>query len=317
MLEEVKFTVITPVFNGEKYIRETIESVLDHKKSTPIEYIIIDDGSTDSTPKILKEYRDRISVITKPNAGQAKAINDGISHASGKYSIVVNADDPLPSSKLFEKAAEILDSKPDVVVVYPDWKIIDQNGKVLKEVITEEYSSGELIGNFNCLVGPGGIFRTETAREVGGWDSKMRYVPDYKFWLAMSTKGIFQRIPATLAIWRTHEDSLSVGGRSAEMAEERINVMSDFLKEYPQVTTLSKRALSNAFYRAALLTFFDPLIPGRRYLRNSFLEDKRNLFTKNKLVLLYIFVAPELKKIIQVPTIKKSLMKIAKYLKLP
>lgn len=316
MLEEVKFTVITPVFNGEKYIRETIESVLDHKKSMPIEYIVVDDGSTDSTPKILNEYIDRLSVVTKPNAGQAQAINDGISNASGKYSIVVNADDPLPSNKLFEKAAEILDSKPYVVVVYPDWKIIDENGKVIKEILTEEYSSDELIGNFNCLVGPGGIFRTETAREVGGWDSKMRYVPDYKFWLAMSTRGTFQRIPATLAVWRAHGNSLSVGGRSAEMAMERIKVVSDFLQEYPQEQTLSNRALSNAYYRAALLTFFDPLIPGRQYLRNSFSQDKRNLFTKNKLVLLYILVAPELRRITKVPIFKNLLIKIAEHIKL-
>ena len=127
----------------------------------------------------------KTTIVTgKPNAGQAEAVNDGINFASGKYSIVVNAGDPLLPNKLFENAAKIMDSNLSVVVVYPDWKIINENGKVIKEIFTEEYSPDELIGNFNCLVGPGGIFRTETAREVGGWDSSMKYVPDYKFWLS-------------------------------------------------------------------------------------------------------------------------------------
>lgn len=316
MKNDVKFTVITPVYNGEKFIRATIESVLFHFMSTSIEYIVIDDGSTDSTAKIINEYKDRISIITKPNAGQAEAINDGIQIAAGKYSLVVNADDPLLSNDLFGKAAEILELKPNVVVVYPDWKIIDEQGRDLKRIITQEYSSDELIGNFNCLVGPGGIFRTETAREVGGWDSSMKYVPDYKFWLEMSTRGSFQRIPETLAVWRTHESSLSVGGRSVEMAQERIKVISDFLQKYPQKLALSYKALSNAYFRAAVLTFFDPMIPGRRYLVKSLSLDKRNLLSKNRFVLLYILVAPELRRITQIPVINRVIMKIARRVKL-
>lgn len=316
MKNDVLFTVITPVYNGEKFIRATIESVLLNFKTASIEYIVIDDGSTDSTLKIVNEYKDRISVITKANAGQAEAINDGIKLAAGKYSLIVNSDDPLLSNDLFEKAAEILESKPNVVVVYPDWKIIDENGRDVKQIVTQEYSSDELIGNFNCLVGPGGIFRTETAREVGGWDSSMKYVPDYKFWLEMSTRGSFQRIPKTLAVWRTHESSLSVGGRSAEMAKERIKVISDFLQKHPQKIALSNKALSNAYYRAAVLTFFDPMITGRRYLVNSFSLDKRNLLSKNKFVLLYILVAPELRRITQISLINRVIKKIARRIKL-
>lgn len=316
MKNNTHFTVITPVYNGEKFIRATIESVLAHKMATSIEYIVIDDGSTDSTSKILNEYKDHITVITKPNAGQAEAINDGINFASGKYSIVVNADDPLLPNKLFENAAKIMDSNSSVVVVYPDWKIINENGKVIKEIFTEEYSPDELIGNFNCLVGPGGIFRTETAREVGGWDSSMKYVPDYKFWLEMSTKGIFQRIPETLAVWRTHENSLSVGGRSVEMAQERIKVIDDFLQKYPQKQALANKALSNAYYRAAVLIFFDPMITGRNYLLKSFSFDFRNLLSKNKFILLYILAAPALRRITQISFVKTSIMKLARRIKL-
>jgi glycosyltransferase involved in cell wall biosynthesis len=244
--------------------------------------LVVNDGSWDSTSTILNEYKDRLKVITKGNSGQAEAINVGINVASGKYCTVVNADDPIISGKLFEKAAEILDSNPSIVVVYPDWSIVGLDGKTIRQISTKEFSPAELIGNFNCLVGPGGVFRTDIAREVGGWDSSVKYVPDYKFWLEMSTKGSFQRIPEALAVWRTHRGSLSVEGRSIQMAEERVKVIKDFLERHPQDIHLSAKALSNAYFRAAVLTFFDPMVPGRQYIKNSFLLDQQNLLRKNK-----------------------------------
>lgn len=312
MSETTKFTVITPVFNGEKFIRETIESVLTHSKSLSIEFLVVDDGSCDNTPNILNEYKDRLKVIRQENSGQAEAINVGINQATGKYCIVVNADDPIISSKLFEKAASIFESDPSIVVVYPDWSIVDLSGRVIRAITTKEYSHEELVGNFNCLVGPGGVFRTDIAKEVGGWDSSVKYVPDYKFWLEMSMKGQFQRIPDFLAVWRTHGGSLSIDGRSHRMAEERINVIKDFLERHPQEANLSARALSNAYYRAALLTFFDSKVPGRRYIKASFLLDRKNLLRKNKMVLIYILISPSRLKIMQSTKVKSFMMTIAR-----
>jgi glycosyltransferase involved in cell wall biosynthesis len=312
MRETTKFTVITPVYNGEKFIRETIESVLTHTASLGIEYLVVDDGSWDSTPTILNEYKDRLKVITKENSGQADAINVGINLATGEYSTVVNADDPIVSGELFKEAAVILDADPSIVVVYPDWCIVDLDGNTIREIPTKEFSYAELVGNFNCLVGPGGVFRTDIAREVGGWDSSIKYVPDYKFWLEMSTRGSFQRIPNSLAVWRTHGGSLSIAGRSVQMAEERINVMKDFLKRHPQEINLSARALSNAYYRAAILTFFDPKVPGRKYIKRSFYLDRQNLLSKNKLVLIYILIVPSRLKIMQSTTVKSLMMSVAR-----
>jgi glycosyltransferase involved in cell wall biosynthesis len=312
MRETTKFTVITPVYNGEKFIRETIESVLTHTESLGIEYLVVDDGSWDGTPSILNDYKNRLKIIRKENSGQAEAINVGINLAVGRYCTVVNADDPIVSDELFKEAAVILDANPSIVVVYPDWCIVDIEGNTIRKIPTKEFSYEELVGNFNCLVGPGGVFRTDIAREVGGWDSSIRYVPDYKFWLEMSTRGSFQRIPNYLAVWRTHGESLSIEGRSLQMAEERINVIKDFLKRYPQETKLSARALSNAYYRAAILTFFDPKVPGRKYIKESFYLDRQNLLSKNKLVLIYILIFSSRLKIIHSATIKSLMMNVAR-----
>lgn len=310
MRQKVVFTVITPVYNGAQYIEETINSVLAQTQNEITEYLVIDDGSTDETPHILKNYQNHIKVITKQNEGQAAAINLGLSLAKGKYSVIVNADDPLISKELFIRSAEILDSHPETVLTYPDWVIIDSQGKVVRQIETVEYSKMELVGNFNCLVGPGGIFRTRTGTEVGGWDPSLRFVPDYKFWLNLSTKGEFKRIPEILAAWRTHESSISVGGRSLQMAKERIFVMEDFLAKHPQNSEISSKALSNAYYHAALLTFFDPRVPSRQYLKKSYQLSKENLIRKNRLVLLFLILSPLSTMIAKITLLQRILVKI-------
>ena len=136
MRQKVVFTVITPVYNGAQYIEETINSVLAQTQNEITEYLVIDDGSTDETPHILKNYQNHIKVITKQNEGQAAAINLGLSLAKGKYSVIVNADDPLISKGLFIRSAEILDSHPETVLTYPDWVIIDSQGKVVRQIET-------------------------------------------------------------------------------------------------------------------------------------------------------------------------------------
>ena len=89
-----QITVITPVFNGEDYIRETIESVLSAINCEAIEYIVVNDGSSDSTLAILNEYSDRINILTHPNSGESASVNAGLQKAQGNLILIVSADDP-------------------------------------------------------------------------------------------------------------------------------------------------------------------------------------------------------------------------------
>ena len=94
------FTVITPVFNGEKYIRETINSVLDAAQGFSLEYLVVDDGSTDSTYQILMEFSDSIKIIRKQNGGEPSAVNRGLEESSGEFILILSADDPLFTSEI-------------------------------------------------------------------------------------------------------------------------------------------------------------------------------------------------------------------------
>jgi glycosyltransferase involved in cell wall biosynthesis len=265
------FTVITAVYNGEQYISETLESVLKCTSNISAEVLVIDDGSTDQTAEILNAFGSQIRIITQKNSGEANAVNRGIKEARGRYSLVVSADDPLISKELFELGLKIFDESPSTVVVFPDWQMIDPQGIVLETKKCVEYSFEVLLGEFNCIPGPGAIFRTDVAREISGRNPNYKFVSDYNFWLKLSLQGDFVHIPEVLAQWRSHSESTSVNSKGFEMGMERIKVIEDFVNYTDIRKSLKRKALSHAYYHGALLSYFSREVPGRKWMLKAFL----------------------------------------------
>jgi glycosyltransferase involved in cell wall biosynthesis len=281
------------VYNGERYIEETIESVLNCVEGFEYEYLVIDDGSTDSTSKILQKFGSRITPLYQDNSGQASAISKCIQMATGSYASIVNADDPLLSSKLFIESKKIMDFDESVVATYPDWKLIDEVGRTVETIIVKEFSLDELVGKFNCLIGPGGVFRTSRAKELNGWDGKFRYVPDYDFWLRLSQYGKFQHIPEVLASWRSHTNSISIGSRGLDMSRERIQVIENYLARNPQTPkSLSDMSRANAYYRAAMLSYFDKRVTGSGLVLKAIIFHPRILIEKDIRATLFLITSP-------------------------
>jgi len=290
--DSILVTVITPVFNDAQHIVETVNSVLSECAGMRFEYFVIDDGSTDKTPEILENYGSRIKYVRKENGGQASAINLGFQLASGKYTSIVNSDDPIPGAGLFKKSIEILENHPEIVCTYPDWSIIDDNGEIVKTIQVLDYSIEEMYGNFNCLVGPGGVFRTDLARKVSGWDVSFKYVPDYDFWLKLAHFGEFKRIPQNLAFWRQHPGSISVKSKNRAMAMERIRVISNHQFGISTDRRLNREALANAYFSAATLNYFDSLVPGRKWALKSLALSPKILAKKKLSLWIYLLASP-------------------------
>ena len=270
MPEAPTISVITPVFNADQFIRETVESVLLASKNFNIEYIVIDDGSNDSSLEILQEFGSKIRLISQPNAGESAAVNTGLKNARGDFVLVVSADDPLFTPAIFEGVEDFFRSNPEVVAWYPDWQMIDHNGSVIKTISVEEYSEEKLLGWFLCLPGPGVIFRKTVAQEIGGRDSRWKLVGDYDFWLRLSQRGELKKRHQTVAQWRLHDDSSSITMRGKLMHDERIYVIKKFLASYEVEKKLMRMALGNSFYRASLLSFYSKEVPGRTDMLKSF-----------------------------------------------
>lgn len=263
-------TIVTAVYNGSEYIQETIDSVLKYAADISYEYIVVDDGSTDNTLSLLEDYGSKISVISQPNCGESESVTRAFKKALGDYLLVVSADDPLLTSKLFDEVFDWFESDKNLVAVYPDWQMIDPVGNVLQTVLVPDYSDELLIGECRTLPGPGVIFRKDAAIAIGGRLSKWVYVGDYDFWLRLSRLGEIRHRSQVLAQWRHHPTSTSVSKRGVAMARERITVVEDFLDKNQIDPLLARKSLGHAYYTAARLTFFSKAVPGKKYLFRAF-----------------------------------------------
>ena len=285
-------SVVTAVYNGEDYIEETILSVLSAAKNVEFEYIVVNDGSTDSTLNILKKFEDQIKIIDKSNSGESESVTIAFGEARGEFLIVVSADDPLLSEKLFEKSFDDFENDPQLVAIYPDWNMIGPEGEVLKTIKVPDYSDELLIGRCITLPGPGVIFRKSAALEIGGRRKKWTYVGDYDFWLRLSRIGELRHRPEVLAQWRYHPGSTSVNKRGPKMANERIAVVEEFLSEFPVDSRISRMALGSAYFMAARLVFFSKEVPGKRYLVNAFRKRRGWVEEARIHIILYILLIP-------------------------
>jgi len=292
MLKELVLTIITPVYNGEKYISETIESIISAKIDITYEYLVINDGSTDSTSLILDRYKDKVKILTQQNLGESAAVNTGLTHSRGDFVLVVNADDPFLTADLINKGIKILFADPSIVAIYPDWKIISDDKKTKKIIILPEYADEIMIGCCRCLPGPGTLFRKDTALKIGGRSTNWKFVSDYDFWLRMSRQGVIVRLPGVLAQWRESLSSTSYSQRGKLMAVERIKVMEKFILENKIPVPLQRKALGNSHYLAARLAFFDSTIAGRKLLFQAF-KNRRGWPEEAKLhIVIYLLLLP-------------------------
>jgi glycosyltransferase involved in cell wall biosynthesis len=123
-----KISIITPCYNAEKHIEQTILSIID-QDYVNLEYIIVDGGSKDGTVDIIKKYEDRISYwVSEPDNGQSEAINKGIAKATGDIFNWINADDYLEEGALQIIAHEYINGQPDIVCT--NTMLFNENGNI-------------------------------------------------------------------------------------------------------------------------------------------------------------------------------------------
>jgi hypothetical protein len=206
--------------------------------------------------------------------------------------MILSADDPCPESELFANAIDILDMNQGIVCVYPDWTILDEDGKQLSEISTREFSRKTLVEDFLCIPGPGSVFRVSSFKRVGGRNPKIKFISDYEFWLRLSTIGSFRRIPKNLAYWRSHSDSTSIRARSGFMARERVSVMQEFFLNDRDVEISQKRTMSNVYFSSAQLCFYAGRIPAKRFLLKSIILDPFELRKRNVAHIVFIILFP-------------------------
>ena len=266
MLQDLTLSIIVPVFNCDKYISRTLDSIFEFTNTLRFECIVVNDGSTDNTSAILKSFQNKIILLEQINSGESSAINSALKVAAGKYSLVLSADDLLITNDLFTSSLEILEKNEEIVATYPDWIMIDSSGRKLLEVQTLDYSQDVMFGEFKCLPGPGSIFRTDIANKIGGRNPRYKLVGDFDFWLRISLEGSLARVPKYLATWRNHEESTTLKNLNHKASDEYIELATNIIADYRFPKKIESSLLTQAHFKAALFSRYDSKVQGRHLL---------------------------------------------------
>jgi glycosyltransferase involved in cell wall biosynthesis len=204
-------SVILPVYNGERTIKETIDSVL-NQTFLDFELIVINDGSQDSTLEVVSRIVDsRLKVFSYANAGLAATRNRGISHAIGEYISFIDADDFWTSDKL-EAQFKALQANPQAAVAYSwtDW--IDESGQFLRSgghiTVNGDVYAKLLLRDF-IESGSNPLIRKHALAEVGGFDESLAAVEDWDMWLRLAAQYEFVCVPSPQILYRVSSNSMS------------------------------------------------------------------------------------------------------------
>ena len=208
-----KITLVTPVFNGETHISETLKSVLSQEYPA-LEYIVVDGGSTDKTLDIVRRYEactdfsQRISlVISEPDQGMYDAIAKGFERASGEIFCYLNADDLLEAGGL-NSVGRFFSERPDAGAIFHDDTILIAGWKFPNVCQPQRVRTSNLL-NGHILFQDGVFFRRETYEAVGGLRRNLRYAGDYDLWLRMSARTRFIKRPGHVSCFRIRSGQLS------------------------------------------------------------------------------------------------------------
>ncbi|MDZ8052019.1 MAG: glycosyltransferase [Aulosira sp. ZfuVER01] len=211
-------SVVIPVYNGEKTIKRTIESVL-KQNFNDLEVIVINDGSTDSTEEIIKSIPDsRLKIFSYPNAGLPASRNRGLSLASCDFVSFIDADDIWTCDKL-ESQLQLLLVNKSAAVAYSWTDYIDADGEYLRSglrvKVTGDAYSNLLLSNF-LENGSNPLIRKEAFTKVGNFDESLRAAEDWDMWLRLASQYEFVVVPKVQILYRVTTNSMSSNCKNQE-----------------------------------------------------------------------------------------------------
>ncbi len=227
MPKKIKVSVIIPAFNTEKYIAETIESVL-NQKFDDSEIIIIDDSSTDKTFSIINQYshNPKVSIFqNKKNLGETATRNLLIAKAKGEYITPCDSDDIMLPNNL-NRLSTILDRFPKIGAVYGDILAIEMNKSLQPSVSGKDFKNSWDIFE-NAPNHAGSMFRKDLLQKIGGYDERFRtQMTDWELWIKLSEITQFKYLAGEFYyLWRRHSSSITRNKKIMKKTKENYQAM--------------------------------------------------------------------------------------------
>lgn len=240
--------VVIPVYNGEQFIIEAIDSAV-KQTLPPKKIIVVDDGSTDTTSSLVEEYaknsKIEIKLVKKTNGGLSSARNTGIKNSDSELIAFLDADDLWVKDKL-EKQLEVYQSTnfEKLALIYCNYDVIDSNGSFMYSNYKAPIDKKRMRGNvFETLLernkitssGSGVLIKREVFDTIGFFDEKLRFGEDWDMWLRIAEKYEVDFTPETLVYIRKHKQNMTVNPvrifeRELQFYNKWINILN---RRYP------------------------------------------------------------------------------------
>lgn len=259
------FSIITPNYNGGKFLEQTLRSVISQADDgVELEYIIVDGGSTDNSHEIIEKYSQQLArIIIESDSGPANAINKGLAAANGEVLAWLNADDFYYPGAL-ERVRQALQCRPEAALCFGSCPIIDAQGQEIRAGITrfKEFfyplSSRFTFQCINYLSQPALFFRRSAFAQAGLLREDMIAAWDYEFILRLWRSGEAVQVPGLpLAAFRWHEQSISGQQFAAQFREEYEAAQADAGRFSPQ-------AVAHFFVRWGIVGIYSLMASRRR-----------------------------------------------------
>jgi glycosyltransferase involved in cell wall biosynthesis len=255
-------TIITPSLNQGAFLERAIQSVLS-QGIADLEYMIIDGGSTDGSIEVIKRYASQLAFWTsRPDHGQAEAINEGLAKAKGKYIAWLNSDDSyLPGCIL--RAVETLEANPEAAMVFGQVEVIDAVDRKIGMFRPIGYKFEELLTYKIIIPQQAVFFRRSILDQVGFLDPHLHFALDHDFFLRIGKDHRILGIPEVMAQYRLTGKNKGAVKRS-EWSHEFLRILDKFFEKRGDARAFQKYkniAYAWAYYRGACNILDDENFP--------------------------------------------------------
>jgi glycosyltransferase involved in cell wall biosynthesis len=224
----MKISVVMPNYNGARFLRGAMDSVIGQRKAgVDLEFIVVDGASTDGSLEIIKSYGNQVdSLVSEPDRGPAHAINKGLRTATGDVLAWLNSDDRYYPTTL-QRVNDAFTAHPDAALVFGRCPIIDEEHREIRLPITRfkelffPWNSRFMIQSINYISQPATFFRRSAFAQAGPLREDLCAAWDYDFTLRLWRYGGGYPVPGTpLADFRWHASSISGSEFSTQFREE-------------------------------------------------------------------------------------------------
>ena len=241
-------SVVLPVYNGEKVVSQSIESVL-NQSFKRLELIVVNDGSTDKTREIAEEYArkdSRVIILNQENKKLPTALSNGFRLARGEFFTWTSADNIMLPDCISTLVSN-LERKPEAAMVYGNMRLIDKNGKIKRGHFWFEkpFFSGnvcfpktaERINTYaNNTIGAAFMYRAKCAYILGDYSKYKTNLEDYDYWMRMNSLFKIEHTDEEkpLYLYRIHDESLTAHDRELGITKNRykLMVLDDFRRDF-------------------------------------------------------------------------------------